>query len=316
MADTNQPPIIVIKKVKKGGHGHHGGAWKVAYADFVTAMMAFFLLLWLLGSTTDEQKLGISDYFSPEAVSIGQSGAGGLFGGTSLAVEGALTSAGGASVGAVSIPLPPSEPQTAEDDGEDGEDGDGGIEDASREALEEQLAEREQEQFEAAESALRQAILELPELVDLQESLVIDQTPEGLRIQLVDQEGVSMFASGSAKPNEHTRRLIAMIAKVVTQLPNKISVSGHTDSVPFRSASGYSNWELSADRANAARRLLLESGLDTDRIAGVQGLAATDPLLPDDPTSPRNRRVSIVLLRESKHFTEPEVGPLPPSYGE
>ena len=107
-----------------------------------------------------------------------------------------------------------------------------------------------------------------------------------------------------------------MIAKVVAQLPNKISVSGHTDSVPFRSATGYSNWELSADRANAARRLLQESGLGPDRVAEVQGLAATDPLLPDEPKSPRNRRISIVLLRESGHFKEPEAGPLPPSYGE
>lgn len=312
MAETNQPPIV-IKKIKKGGHGHHGGAWKVAYADFVTAMMAFFLLLWLLSATTDEQKLGISNYFSPEAVSTGQSGAGGLFGGTSLAVEGALTSSGGSAVDSIPIPLPPSDPQTTEDDPEES---DGGVQEASEEALEELLAEREQELFEAAEKALRQAITKLPELVDLQESLLIEQTPEGLRIQLVDQERISMFASGSAEPNEQTRKLTSMIAKVVAQLPNKISVSGHTDSTPYRTANGYSNWELSADRANAARRLLLDSDLSDDRISQVQGRADTDHLFPDEPNSPRNRRISIVLLRQSNHLTEPKVGPLPPSYGE
>ncbi len=315
MADNN--PTIVVKKIVKGGHGHHGGAWKVAYADFVTAMMAFFLLLWLLNATTDEQKLGISNYFSPEAVSTGQSGSGGLFGGTTLSVEGALTANGGPSVGATVVPMPPSPPPSSEADS-DGTDAGEADADPSEEALEEFLAEREQEQFEAVEAALRQAITSSPELLELQESLIIEQTPEGLRIQLIDQERVSMFASGSAEPNENTRRLTHMVTKVVSQLPNKLSISGHTDSVPYHSATGYTNWELSADRANAARRLLLGSGLDDQRIALVQGRADTDHLFPDEPKSPRNRRISIVLLRENLGAAQskPRAGPLPPRFSE
>ncbi|MHA1563942.1 MAG: flagellar motor protein MotB [Alphaproteobacteria bacterium] len=316
MADKE--PTIVIKKIVKGGHGHHGGAWKVAYADFVTAMMAFFLLLWLLSATTDEQKLGISNYFSPEAVSTGQSGSGGLFGGTSISVEGALTSSGGPSAGSAAIPLPPSPPSTGidEEEGIDSSEGEDTEGEATEEALKEYLAAREQEQFEAAQAALHQAMANTPELAGLQDSLLIDLTPEGLRIQFVDQERVSMFASGSAEPNDATRRLADLVTKVVDQLPNKISVSGHTDGVPYHTSTGYTNWELSADRANAARRLMLDSGLDEGRITLVQGRADTDHLFPDEPESPRNRRVSVVLLRQDLDNIKPDVGPLPENYGD
>ena len=139
----------------------------------------------------------------------------------------------------------------------------------------------------------------MPELTQLQDSLIVEQTPEGLRIQLVDQAGYSMFALGSAQPNEQTRRLVQLVSRVVTQMDNKISISGHTDSRPYRAANGYTNWELSSDRANAARRLLIESGLGANRIALVQGRADTDPLLPTEPESEQNRRISIVLLREN-----------------
>jgi chemotaxis protein MotB len=166
-------------------------------------------------------------------------------------------------------------------------------------ALEKALAAREQQQFEAAAEALRQAIEAVPELAGLQDSLLIEQTPEGLRIQLVDQKGYSMFALGSSQPNQQTRELVQLVTRVVTQLPNQISISGHTDSRAYRTAEGYTNWELSSDRANAARRLLIESGLAAERIALVQGRAATDPLLPEDTESERNRRISIVLLREN-----------------
>ena len=166
-------------------------------------------------------------------------------------------------------------------------------------ALDQALAAREQEQFEAAAEMLRQAIDSVPELVALQDSLLIEQTPEGLRIQLVDQKGYSMFALGSAQPNQQTRNLVQLVTRAVEQLGNKISISGYTDSRPYRSQEGYTNWELSSDRANAARRLLIESGLEAERIALVQGRADTDPLLPDDPESERNRRISIVLLREN-----------------
>lgn len=292
MADAAQP--IIIKKVKGSGHGHHGGAWKVAYADFVTAMMAFFLLLWLLNATTEEQKRGIADYFTPASVSTSQSGSGGVLGGTVISVQGVLTATGGVSEGGGS----PNEP--VPDSGDEGSDNiSADPTEMTEEQLAEEMARREQEQFEQAAQSLRQAIDSIPELSELKNSLLIDQTPEGLRIQIADQEGTSMFALGSSAPNGNMQRLIGLVGAVVTKLPNRISVSGHTDDLPYRSDNGYTNWELSADRANAARRMLVETGLAADRVALVQGRADTEPLLPEDPASPRNRRISIVLLRES-----------------
>lgn len=304
MTDLDTDQSIIIKKVVKGGHGHHGGAWKVAYADFVTAMMAFFLLLWLLNATTEEQKMGIADYFSPASVSRSQSGSGGVLGGQTISVEGAQVSAGGPSEGGVTLPIPPSlsvpnEVEGEEEDVEAAENEPNAGENERGENVNEMLARREQEQFEAAEEALRDAIEGVPELEALQNSLVVEQTPEGLRIQLIDQEGFSMFASGSANANEQLVQLIKLVTQVVTQLPNKLSVSGHTDSRPYKNANDYTNWELSSDRANAARRLLLGEGLDQGRIANVQGRAATEPFLPEDTTNPSNRRISIVLLREN-----------------
>lgn len=295
MADAVQP--IIIKKVKGGGHAHHGGAWKVAYADFVTAMMAFFLLLWLLNATTEEQKRGIADYFTPASVSSSQSGSGGVLGGTVISLDGVLTANGGPSEGATTPETPENPAELAEGDPDSDVEGD--PTEMTEQQLAEEMAEREQEQFEAAAESLRQAIDAIPELAQLKDSLLIDQTPEGLRIQLADQEGTSMFPLGSSAPNENMQRLIGLVTAVVERLPNQISVSGHTDDLPYRTANGYTNWELSADRANAARRLLVETGLKTDRVALVQGRAATEPLLPENAASPRNRRISIVLLREA-----------------
>lgn len=304
--DIDQP--IIIKKIKKGGHGHHGGAWKVAYADFVTAMMAFFLLLWLLNSTTEEQKMGLADYFSPASVSEPNSGSGGVLGGVTISVDGNQVSAGGPSEGGATLPIPPSATTSPiESEGDDPADPDAEIkevnsetaEEVNEESVDELLARREQEQFEAAEEALRQAIESVPALEALHDSLLIEQTPEGLRIQLIDQDGYSMFASGSSNPNEQLIQLIGLVSQVVTQMPNKLSISGHTDSVPYRTDNGYTNWELSSDRANAARRLLVDGGLDQARVANVQGRSATEPLLPEDTTNPGNRRISIVLLREN-----------------
>jgi len=311
MANIGIEQPIIVKKIKKGGHGHHGGAWKVAYADFVTAMMAFFLLLWLLNATTEEQKMGIADYFSPASVSDPNSGSGGVLGGVTVSVDGAKVSAGGPSDGGATLPVPPtSTPRSSsESDAPPTEvpSEDSTTKEVSKETVDQLLARREQEQFEAAADALRQAIESVPELEALQKSLLIDQTPEGMRIQLIDQSGLTMFASGSAEPNEHLVRLIGLVSQVITRLPNKISVSGHTDSQPFRGGNGYTNWELSSDRANAARRLLIGASLDQGRISNVQGRAATEPLLPDDPTNASNRRISIVLLREN---TAPAPAPI------
>ena len=303
MTDANIDQPIIVKKIKKGGHAHHGGAWKVAYADFVTAMMAFFLLLWLLNATTEEQKMGLADYFSPASVSDPNSGSGGVLGGTTISVDGNQTSSGGPSEGGATLPIPPSTTKPESTDSEEPAEEETESETAGEvdeESVDELLARREQEQFEAAEEALLEAIESVPALEALQDSLLIEQTPEGLRIQLIDQSGLSMFASGSAKPNNQLIQLIGLVTKVVTQLPNKLSISGHTDSVPYRDAKDYTNWELSSDRANAARRLLVNDGLGPDRVSIVQGHSATEPLLPENTTDPSNRRISIVLLRENK----------------
>ncbi len=290
MSDEQQP--IIVKKVKKAGHGHHGGAWKVAYADFVTAMMAFFLLLWLLNVTTDEQKDGIADYFNPSTASQSSSGSGGILGGASLSSEGAKVSEGG--VPTVVMTLTPPEQKEGEDDAEAEAD-----EEKERD-LDKELAQREQAAFERARHALSQAIQEVPDLADLAKHLLVDMTPEGLRIQLVDQDRRSMFPSGSAALQDHTERLFGLIVKAVERMPNKIKITGHTDAAQFRAGSGKDNWQLSADRANASRRALLQAGLPAARIAQVGGKAETEPLMPDDPFNARNRRISVVLLRESR----------------
>ena len=295
---ANNAPII-IKKVKKGGgHGHHGGAWKVAYADFVTAMMAFFLLLWLLNATTEDQRKGIADYFTPAIASTSKSGAGGLLGGQSVSSPGAMTSR--TSVPSVSLRL---KPTSGASDG-DAEDDTGGDKqkdgtDLSEEELQEELARREEEQFQKAEADIRQALQDTPELQELEKHLIIDQTPEGLRVQIVDQEGRSMFPSGSSRMLDRTRALLRKITTVINNLPNKIALSGHTDATPFRGRAGFGNWELSAQRANASRRELIAGGLPSDRIEKVVGRADKELLVKDDPKSPKNRRISIVLLRQS-----------------
>jgi chemotaxis protein MotB len=389
LKDSNQP-VIIIKKRKKVAHAHHGGAWKVAYADFVTAMMAFFLLLWLLAVTTSEQRQGIADYFTPASVSRQTSGSGGVLGGITITVPGAQVSPS-SPIAIEEIPSQgrPGFASEAADDAEEptaptggaqgtlaglgregnadgtglagneqgiGREGDQGgrgvrfmsrppdgqapppdatggnatldpqtlaLLEADPEALARLAAEgqavldavaraaREQAQFDRAEAQLRQAIQQIPDLQQVQQNLVIDQTPEGLRIQIVDREGYSMFPSGSANLLPQTRRLLQLVAQAVQGLPNRLAISGHTDSTPFPRGN-YDNWDLSADRANASRRALLEAGLQGARIAEVVGRADTDHIFPDEPNSPRNRRISIVLLREGQQTaqappTQPQV---------
>ncbi|HRK68512.1 MAG TPA: flagellar motor protein MotB [Hyphomonas sp.] len=287
---------IVIKKVKKvAGGGHHGGAWKVAYADFVTAMMAFFLLMWLINTTSPEQKRGIADYFAPQSVSESTSGSGGILGGTALGEDGAK----GEGTSAVVVEMAPTETAEPTDEVETDVASGGTPSEISEETIDEAIAERERQEFEQAEMALRQAMQDMPDIAELSKNIIIDMTPEGLRIQLVDQEGRPMFEAGSAEPLERTRRLLREIAKVILRLPNRLNISGHTDSASFVGPNGYSNWELSADRANASRRILMQAGVPGDRIFQVSGKAGSEPLYPDDPYASPNRRISIVLLREA-----------------
>lgn len=299
-AGNEEAQVVIIKKVKKGGGGHHhGGAWKVAYADFVTAMMAFFLLLWLLNATTEEQRKGIAEYFSPvttlspESVSQSDSGSGGVMGGRSMTTDGALihdTSPIGITV---ALPGP------KDDSEQQNRSAENAAQDVNRDEVDRLAQELEQERFAAAEAELRQALESVPDLSDFAKNLIVDQTPEGLRIQIIDQEGRSMFATGSAEMYPHTQRLLALVVDAVKKLDNPIAIKGHTDSRPYSKDNGYSNWELSTDRANSSRRALLAAGLPASRIASVVGRADQEHLVPEEPNSPRNRRISIVLLRQA-----------------
>ena len=287
MSMSDRP--ILIKKVKKvAGHGHHGGAWKVAYADFVTAMMAVFLLMWLINTTDPEQKRGIAEYFAPASVSPSTSGSGGILGGTSLGDDGVKSDGSMAVINQ----LAPEAPQTDET----GNTTD--LSSASEEELREEIARREAADFASAAASLRQAMQDMPELAELSRHLIIDQTPEGLRIQLVDQEGRSMFEQNSARPNERARVLLRAISRVINQLPNRITISGHTSATGTR-ASAPGDWALSSGRADASRQILEGAGVDADRIYQVSGKAGSDPLYPDDPTLAGNRRIAIILLREA-----------------
>ncbi|WP_417317633.1 flagellar motor protein MotB [Emcibacter sp.] len=289
MADEERP--IIIKRIKKVSGGAHGGAWKVAYADFVTAMMAFFLLLWLMNATTEEQRSGLADYFSPTSASTSSSsGSGDILGGVSLNTDGAQSSA-------VTVSIP-DQSQTLNKK-QDGEGGESVARNEEEKTLEEIMAEREQEFFEQMSEDLRQSMQESPELAELQDQLLIDITEDGMRIQIVDKDNRAMFKPGTPILYGYAEKMIAKVAGVIEKMPNRISISGHTDSAGFSKGSNYTNWELSADRANASRRVLLRRGVPSDRFAEVQGKADTEPLLPDRPLRSENRRITILLLREA-----------------
>lgn len=305
MADNN--PIVIRKVIEEGGHGHHGGAWKVAYADFVTAMMAFFLMLWLL-ATADQTKLkGLAEYFSEAQAFQGTpGGAGGVLDGISIAVD------------EMSIQMPPSPfaaavpPLTARPQEPDPEAftldlaaefmAANGLEapaELADEAFEAERQRREQAAFEVAKEGILTALGQTPELAAYSESLLIDDTPEGLRIQIIDREQTAMFPTASAELYPAARRLIGVVAQSIEALPNQLSIRGHTDSRPFAPGARYDNWRLSSDRANATREALVAGGVAARRIANVMGKADAEPLIADDPADPRNRRISLVVLRHA-----------------
>ncbi len=297
MADKKtdeKAPIIVIKKIIKGGGGHHGGAWKVAYADFVTAMMAFFLLMWLLNATTEQQRKGISEYFDPTPMEVSSvtSGAGGVMGGLTVSKEGARVNDAQPIVHNDETPSPTIQAQV-------------NLEESTNKQLQEELEKRENQEFEEIKKQIEQAI-EDSDMKDLTKNLIVDMTPEGLRIQIVDRDGQSMFPSGSAQPYEKTVKLLGMVSGIIKKMPNQISVRGHTDSSPYSNGANYTNWELSADRANASRRVLIQDGVEGKKLSNVVGKADTEHLKPAAPTDPQNRRISIILLRDS--LTKPVDG--------
>ena len=234
MSVSGERPII-IKKIKKGGGGgHHGGAWKVAYADFVTAMMAFFLLMWLINTTSPEQKRGIADYFAPASVSETTSGAGGILAGTALGKDGAKQNGSQSIVQDAS----PDAKKPTEGQARDAAK----ASDPAADQLKEAQARKEAQAFASAAESLRQALQDLPELAELSKNIIIDQTPEGLRIQLVDQEGRSMFNTGTATPNDRAKILLRAISKVINQLPNRISIYGHTSASDGQGGKNESDW--------------------------------------------------------------------------
>jgi chemotaxis protein MotB len=381
----NDGATVIIKRIEEGGHGHHGGAWKVAYADFVTAMMAFFLLMWLLNATTEEQRRGLADFFNPTHVmSNGSSGTGQPFGGSTPNDTGRMASTSG-SVRIERGPRPvlldleeeddsdrPAEPFPRRDAhagdgdmrgarGEAGRDLAGAGQDldgaalrrgtagaapdrdgAGREAvgaaatgrefagaatgrdimaaalppgtdsqaarltdraLAAELARREQAGFEATAGRLREMLRSDPALAEVARQTLVEIVPEGLRIQLLEADGVPMFAPGGALPTARARGAIRAVAQAAMQLGNPVSITGHTDATPFRAPPGgqpgRTNWDLSAERANATRRLLQEGGLPDARIAAVSGMADREPLLPAEPAAAGNRRVSVTLLRQA-----------------
>jgi chemotaxis protein MotB len=290
MSVGDQP--IVLKRIKKvTGGGHHGGAWKVAYADFVTAMMAFFLLMWLINTTSPEQKRGIADYFAPASVSETTSGSGGILSGTALGNDGSKNA------GTTPMIQDLAPDSRNPNDGKN-KDAAKAAQQATTDQLRAELQKREEAAFNSAAQSLRQALQDMPELTELSKNIIIDQTPEGLRIQLVDQEGRSMFDQGSIQPNPRAKLLLRAVSKVINQLPNRISVYGHT-SANAGGGKAEGDWTLSAGRANSSRQVLVSSGVDADRIYQVSGKASSEPLYPDDPTLPGNRRIAIVLLREA-----------------
>lgn len=269
--DKKQP--IVVKKIKKGGGGHHGGAWKVAYADFVTAMMAFFLLLWLLGSTSEKDREIISDVFANPSAVQGPGGAS-----TSMIKLG----------GAMEVPKGEGKPMEAPTPDELAEDLD------------------EQAKLDELMKRIKEQIEKTPSLIDFKDQLKIDITVEGLRIQIVDKENRPMFDLGSAQLKWYMKTILKELGKTIATVPNHVSVSGHTDATVFYGdRPNYTNWELSADRANAARRELKTGGLPISHFGRVVGLASSVPYNKEDPKAPVNRRISIIVLNRA---TEMAIG--------
>ncbi|MCX7339067.1 MAG: chemotaxis protein MotB [Hyphomicrobiales bacterium] len=297
MAKSAQP--IIIKKVKKAAHAHHGGAWKIAYADFVTAMMAFFLLMWLINMTTHEQKVGLAEYFTSAAINPSTSGAGGVLMGTALETSGNKSS--GARPDQVRPDLvrrPPSAPRDTAMGPTGQQDG------ARRTSSGPEVSGSGAGAHQSAMASIRQALQNMPEIAELSRNIVIEPTNDGLTVSLVDEDGRSMFPEGSVQPFERTRRVLVALAPTLRRLPNRLSVTGHTAAPRPGSVPAVDSWSLTAGRAVAVREILSGAGLPHDRFISVAGRADTEPVFPDNPYLSPNRRVTIKLLSE-----EP---PLPP----
>lgn len=288
MSDDTQQPIV-IRRVNKGGHGgHHGGAWKIAYADFVTAMMAFFLLLWLLGSTSEGDLKGIADFFQ-NPLKVAQQGGRGSGDSSSIIPGGGedlSRAVGQVKRGDVEqqrrvINLEAARAQEAVPVDVDGQET------------------RERARLISMKGRIEAMIEANPNLRAFRDQILIDITPEGLRVQIVDEQNRPMFDLSSAELRPHTRELLRAIGRALNDLPNRLSLSGHTDATPFPGGDrGFSNWELSANRANASRRELVAGGLEPGKVLRVVGLADTIPFKVDNPFDATNRRITIIVMNK------------------
>lgn len=291
MSTSMQP--IIIKKKKVHGHGHHGGSWKVAFADFMTAMMAFFLVMWLMVAASDPQKRAIAGYFND--------------------IGGGLVGPGGANTGVIQFDHPETsaeemKPPTLKNDTQGGENEQSqgqGVDNPApipmtdaqmREQYEKQekenlskLKEQLQEELNKSDSVLR----------EVRDQILIDYTGLGLRVQIVDKEQRPMFDIGKAKMKEYSLAVLEALAPLLDSVPNHLSITGHTDAAKYGDGSIYTNWELSADRANTARRALLEGGYPEEKIINVQGMGSAAPFHPEEPLAPVNRRIAILVLKKS-----------------
>ncbi len=297
----NERPVIIVKKKKRGAYEHHGGAWKVAYADFVTAMMAFFLVMWLVAAVSKEQRAAIFEYFKNPSMepgrsarpAPGQTGPGGAS--TSpIDLRGGLDSlrpkvttvrdVGGAAIAQL----------TRNEQTKDGAVSQSKTPDEKQAAAIRQAAERKQ--LEALMAQLKQAVDKSQALEPFKDQLLLDITPEGVRIQIVDAQNRPMFDVGSARLRDYTTAILRELAPYLDSVPNRVSLTGHTDIRPYPSRNGYTNWELSADRANAARRALVAGGLPDVKVSRVVGLSSSVLFDKADPQNPINRRISIVVM--------------------
>lgn len=280
MADGKKLQPIIIKRIKKSGHAAHGGAWKIAYADFVTAMMAFFLLMWLLGSTAKGELEGIASYFaSPVKVSL----------------------MGGPGTGNSSSILPGGGRDLSKSFGQmDSGDKERAAKLMGAQMAEESKARQEAARLDALEEKIEELIKSNPLLAEFGNQIQLEKTTDGLHIQIVDQQNRPMFDTGSSLVKPYMRDILREIGKALGDVDNRIALAGHTDATPYGSGErGYSNWELSADRANASRRELISGGLPDNKLRRVEGLASSRLLRPETPTDPINRRISIVVMTQA-----------------
>ncbi|MEZ5656732.1 MAG: flagellar motor protein MotB [Sphingobium sp.] len=279
-ANEPEPRPIIVKKIIVDGHGgHHGGAWKVAYADFVTAMMAFFLLMWLLGATTEEQRKGLADYFTPTLVELkqGSAGSNGMFGGDSLQAKENYPTTGGQ--GNLAITIPKDASGVKDRGGKDRKD----------------RRDQDRAKFDAIKKLLESKLASKAELRKMLKNIKFTETREGLRIDLIDQSDFAMFGMGTDRLLPQALSLLDEVAKVVKTAPNDVIVRGHTDGLPYASGRTMNNWLLSSARAEATRRALADDGIPNARFAKIEGVADRDPFITDDIYDPRNRRMSVIL---------------------